>query len=377
MVEFINKIDGNIFSAVFMFFMYLSLLDKHKESSKQRKVFRHIVLSVLIMLIMEDVAWLVDGVHGVGYMIANTIINALFLALNPLPVFLWIVYSILQTVPNRGLSKKVVLFLAIPLFLNILLSFISLATGWYFSVNTANYYQRGPLFMMIVIITFSYLLYGILGLVMHSKNVSKRKFIYLMSFAIFPVVGGVLQAFLYGVSILWNCVALSVFVVYLNIQSKEINQDYLTETSSRRNLDEYLAGKIKNFSKDTPFSVIMIDIDDFKLINDLHGHKMGDSVLINFAEILKKSTRTKDLIARYGGDEFVIVLDVGDENEIKNVIERIERNIEEYNTEKKMGIALGFSYGYSIYDSNMKMNGDHFVDYVDSLMYKNKKSKKA
>ena len=231
--------------------------------------------------------------------------------------------------------------------------------------------------MMIVIITFSYLLYGILGLVMHSKNVSKRKFIYLMSFAIFPVVGGVLQAFLYGVSILWNCVALSVFVVYLNIQSKEINQDYLTETSSRRNLDEYLAGKIKNFSKDTPFSVIMIDIDDFKLINDLHGHKMGDSVLINFAEILKKSTRTKDLIARYGGDEFVIVLDVGDENEIKNVIERIERNIEEYNTEKKMGIALGFSYGYSIYDSNMKMNGDHFVDYVDSLMYKNKKSKKA
>lgn len=377
MIELLNRIDGNVFCSILLFLLFVNLKDHHLESSFMKRIFRLLVLSVIAMLLLEDFAWLLDGKEGVGYMISSTLLNAVFLAANPVPVFLWVLYSITQSAKENSIKNSTVFLISIPLIFNVFISLISISTGWVFYINSENFYVRGPFFYTIMIITFGYLFYGIFDLSVNRKNMERKKFIYLLSFSLFPLIGGLLQSMLYGVSVLWNCVSVSVFMLYLSIQSKEMNQDYLTETRSRRNLDDYLSGKIKNYDYDNPFSVIMIDIDDFKRINDVHGHKAGDMALVDFSKILKKSTRTSDFIARYGGDEFVIVLDVGEENEIRRVIERMENNIDEYNRSSGMNFKLGFSYGYSVYDDRKKLDADHFVDYVDSLMYKNKNRKKS
>ena len=78
---------------------------------------------------------------------------------------------------------------------------------------------------------------------------------------------------------------------------------------NRRALDEYLDHAITH-SRHTgyPFSVVMMDLDGFKLVNDTFGHDVGDDVLRQVAEALKRTLRTSDFLARYGGDEMTLVL---------------------------------------------------------------------
>mgnify|MGYP000028267373 CR=1 FL=1 len=83
--------------------------------------------------------------------------------------------------------------------------------------------------------------------------------------------------------------------------------DELTQLINRRSFNQHLSNQI-NYSKrsEKPLSVLFIDIDDFKSINDKFGHSLGDEVLKTFANILKANTRKTDLIARWGGEEFVV-----------------------------------------------------------------------
>lgn len=84
--------------------------------------------------------------------------------------------------------------------------------------------------------------------------------------------------------------------------------DKLTGLYNRLKLDEVLTMRIEEFKRyKTEFSIILLDIDDFKIINDTYGHDVGDYVLKTIANILKDNTRTTDVVGRWGGEEFVIV----------------------------------------------------------------------
>ena len=100
---------------------------------------------------------------------------------------------------------------------------------------------------------------------------------------------------------------------YLQKEFEEIgiaaDTDRLTGLANRRKMDEFLEAMITIFPEDKkPFSIIIADIDHFKHYNDTHGHQLGDVVLSTVASILKKCVRRGDLVSRYGGEEFVIIL---------------------------------------------------------------------
>jgi diguanylate cyclase (GGDEF)-like protein len=85
--------------------------------------------------------------------------------------------------------------------------------------------------------------------------------------------------------------------------------DGLTKLHNHRYFQDNLTREIKRVSRTkSPLSLILIDIDDFKLLNDTHGHAAGDEVLVSLASIMNDSARESDLIARYGGEEFVILM---------------------------------------------------------------------
>ncbi len=93
----------------------------------------------------------------------------------------------------------------------------------------------------------------------------------------------------------------------MNMESTYI--DELSGVYNSRYLKEEQENEVKTFiSKNIPFSVVMIDIDHFKDVNDSHGHLKGDEIIKEFAQFLKGTLRGSDKVIRYGGDEFLCVM---------------------------------------------------------------------
>lgn len=84
--------------------------------------------------------------------------------------------------------------------------------------------------------------------------------------------------------------------------------DGLTGVASRRRVEEVAEGEIAMSASDRPLSIILLDLDDFKLVNDTHGHNAGDEVLRGVARLLQQRSRLNDTVGRWGGEEFLMVL---------------------------------------------------------------------
>ncbi len=97
------------------------------------------------------------------------------------------------------------------------------------------------------------------------------------------------------------------------------NTDSLTGIPNRRALNEMLERELHTSERyDTPFAFVILDLDDLKKINDSGGHSLGDLALKRFAQVLKKNARKGDIIARYAGDEFVLIMAQSDREQTAN-----------------------------------------------------------
>ena len=118
-----------------------------------------------------------------------------------------------------------------------------------------------------------------------------------------------------------------------------------------------------------------MDIDNFKSINDTFGHGTGDAALRDAVQILKNSLRRDDFIARFGGDEFLVVLDIPNLKILEETVARIRKGVETFNAQGDRPYRLDFSLGYDIYHVPSKMSSDEFIDHLDRLMYEDKRKK--
>ncbi len=126
----------------------------------------------------------------------------------------------------------------------------------------------------------------------------------------------------------------------------------------------------------TNISLIMIDIDNFKSINDTYGHKTGDDVIVNLANILRNQQRKSDIICRFGGEEFLILLPNTTLQNAKIVAEKIRKNVEKvsiYLNEKK-SIHYTVSLGVSEVDTQNEANIEEAIKRADTALYEAKKS---
>ncbi len=126
-----------------------------------------------------------------------------------------------------------------------------------------------------------------------------------------------------------------------------------------------------------PLSLIMIDVDNFKDINDTFGHKVGDSVLRELALLLKNSTRKSDFVARYGGDEFAVILPqtafAGAQAEVARVCQAMGGHAFEY----LEGTGVVVTCGIATYPSEGVANMDDMVQVADRRLYQSKQAKKG
>ena len=218
----------------------------------------------------------------------------------------------------------------------------------------------------------SYLICTFVFIFMNKRSIEKRHFVPLLLFPVPPFICGILQAVSYGLVLVWSSITLSILVVYHSIQNHRLSTDFLTNIYNRNELEQYLNMKIRNSANKNLFSGIFIDIDNFKQINDSYGHKVGDNMLIDTAGLIRKSLRKDDFLARYGGDEFVVILDIYDISVLEQTVLRINSNVRNYNSKSEYPFELSISMGYGIYDPESGMDKDMFIRHIDAHMYEKK-----
>jgi diguanylate cyclase (GGDEF)-like protein len=149
--------------------------------------------------------------------------------------------------------------------------------------------------------------------------------------------------------------------------------DELTKLYNRRYFIEASLIEIERARRNNRYySIIILDIDHFKLINDTFGHQGGDIVLQNFAEILNESIRKSDILGRIGGEEFAIFLPETNQEEAFKIAERIRVKVE--NTKINLNnkkVSITTSLG--VYTSNV-LELDELIKFADENLYKAKNS---
>lgn len=131
--------------------------------------------------------------------------------------------------------------------------------------------------------------------------------------------------------------------------------DYLTKLYNRKKIDSLLEENEKFFKRyKDDFSIVLLDIDDFKKVNDNYGHLSGDKVLVDISNILTESTREVDFVGRWGGEEFIIICPKTNKNEALFLAKKLRNKIATYNFEYMGNITASFGISSYIETNSIK-----------------------
>ena len=161
----------------------------------------------------------------------------------------------------------------------------------------------------------------------------------------------------------------------MKLQTESLT-DPLTGLWNRRYINQELSRILKSAERyKYLFSILFIDINNFKEINDHYGHDKGDKVLSITANLLKKICRETDIIGRYGGDEFIILIEHNGRDKIHGLVNRIKEKLLDKYIDKKHSINISIAVGIASYPKDAK-DIKTLIKIADKEMYQDKKAEK-
>jgi diguanylate cyclase (GGDEF)-like protein len=253
-------------------------------------------------------------------------------------------------------------------------------TGWVFSITDDNVYKRETLWIVPAVATVAYVVFGIGYVYLNKKKINKYM-IMPIALIMTPIfVGMLVQWILPGTAIIAMVITISLVGFYATTQSESAYIDRLSGVYNRRYLDDYLTGLNENekFRKaGKTITGVMLDMDKFKQINDNFGHHVGDDAIAQVGSILRDNLGKMNFAARYGGDEFIIITPMLDNDSIEALMKKLTDVAEKRNASGDYPYELSFSYGYAQFTVGKEKDSDGFMKRMDDNMYEYKVAKKA
>lgn len=163
----------------------------------------------------------------------------------------------------------------------------------------------------------------------------------------------------------------------LELVSEKVMEDQLTGALNRRGMDDALEREINRSDRqNTSICLALLDIDNFKQLNDTLGHQAGDQALVHLAQVIKDTLRPTDAVARYGGEEFLIIMPDTDLEDAMATIARLQRELTRkfflHNNER---LLITFSAGVALRQSPSE-SANEVINRADHAMYQAKRSGK-
>ena len=338
-------------------------------NKKLKKLWLISLSALLVQQIFDLVIVLLDGKPGSGIRIVLLIfLSALYVLdvafSSGLAMFIDYNHNYSRTAYRRLHRMFLVLFLAYGL-----LVLLNLPFGFLFSLTNSNLFRRGPLHTLSIAFTIAPLLISFFRIVFIHKDAGYRlRLIFSIGMA-FPLIFVILQVTgAISISVIYPSITLAMLFYYLFLANNSLCIDDLTGLRNRRGIDLYFS----SLSSESMRAVIFIDINNFKMINDEFGHQEGDDALKSIASILSSSVRISDLAARVGGDEFLLVTKIRQEDDISHMIDRINEKIKIFNSESSKAYSLSLSFGASITPAGKMIDKEKLIAQADERMYQHK-----
>lgn len=337
------------------------------------RLFALLAGSVILNILIDLPVHLLDGSE---YGAALQVCVALMFALNPLPAYLWLLYTDYYLFGNDEKLRRIRLISLSPLLLNALLSLTSPWTSAMFTLDGSNVFHNGDFIFFLYAVIYLYMLAAAYQLVRQRKALLTGELLPMLLYALPPFLGSLVQAYSFRVLLVWPLTTLSLLIIYVFVQAKTMHTDHLTNLYNRREFDRRLLELKGKKNTDGLLAGIVMDIDNFKQINDRYGHKAGDSALRAFCSVIRDSFRQDDFIARTGGDEFAVILELKTATQLDRILRRMQANINVFNRSGELPFPLSVSTGSGLYDPSTLSSPAVFFEMLDARMYENKKKKK-
>ena len=358
------------------------LLYKSANSIYKRRswgLFTGVVFVCLIFTVSSAASILID--HGMYKVPAsvNYGFNLLYFFSLDISCYLWFLFSEYSQESRLVKDKGLKLLNPLPFVLLLALTVLSCWTHGVFYVDENGCYQRGPLFVLQFVVPYSYILFTSIKAFYKSclkENYLKRdEYRTIAKFMLAPLFFSSFQLFLPEALTLSMGMTLATLLVYLDSQETLISLDPLTRLNNRSQLIWYLSQKMKNRSEGRQLYLLMMDMDEFKQINDRFGHVEGDEALVQIADVLKRAAAGRDcFIARYGGDEFIVVCETSSPGELEDFCRAIREGLAAENAKPDAGFRLSLSIGCAVCTEETASIPD-FIKAADKDLYRVKKSK--
>ena len=311
------------------------------------------------------------------------VIDSFFLYLGMVFItYFWLEYALaVEQYENRNDLRFRVLMM-IPFIVSTLILVITYFVNPGYLINDALEVQDGfNIFLLAApYINLAAAIYYSVRKSMSEENpAEKRKYLFIGLFPLMVVAGGLIETLLFPYEpIFAYCSTILMLVFFIQMIQRQISADPLTGLNNRGQLLRYISQK-SNLYKDNRLTyVVMIDINDFKSINDTYGHAQGDKALIILADTFKKVINRHSFpifMARYGGDEFIMITHPSNENELLPLVNDVRNELKKHCLESNIGFVFTVGIGYD----RLSEKPDTFqkcLQRADKKLYINKKEVK-
>ena len=338
-----------------------------------RKDESHILLSLLLVSILNCIAdiyvFAYDGLPGLKYYYILLIGNT-YLYFYNLVVGIGIIYLIIKHIDRKAKGWHIILFWILVITEATLLT-INFFKPVVFSLDENNIYRRGPYYLLFVIVGFVLIFYGYLYYLINKLRNPSLRYFPVIGFLTPILLGNAIQMQIYGISLLPISFTVAFSAIAIALQNECIYIDKLTGVYNRYELDKVLKGRI--IKRHMRIAALMLDLNDFKSINDSFSHEEGDNALVAFANILAETISAEGIVVRFAGDEFIVLMPKFKGDDISEYRERIHAALDKYNETSGKSYKLSAAIGGRIFDSKQDDMND-LVSQIDSLMYSDKKA---
>lgn len=360
------------------------IMYRQVQSSDKRmtsKTFIELLVLAMIYIFLDMICGLQQNKVIHLSVVTSAILNMAFFISSYFLTYLVYIFTECELGKTWILEPKKRIWSVIPIILLSIMTVATLKWHFFFYIDQSGIYQKGRFYMILLPFVYIYILliaFRIVIMYPQKKYYAFRgKLEMVAGVVIFPLIAGVLQAFLTGISIICFGLTLGIIQAFTAFLTNRITMDELTQINNRTKLMQYLESYIENHEtqEKTNLHFLMIDLDDFKSINDTYGHLEGDNALVRTAGVLKKTMAGHSgILARYGGDEFCIAGEM-EEKEVEEMIETLYKNLDIVNSDSDCSYDIGMSVGCAQFTKETHTIPD-LINRADENLYQRKGEKK-